>query len=144
MPIKNDGSLEEQSKRLLKYLQITKFGMIALQSAFEKIGIKTPADGTQQAGRYQIRRFTQFEAEMVDVEVGGRIIVYTQFSIAEDDPPFRVALDPPIGNLNQLLAIKINFMIGQAFKELPDMCDNNLVHIRGPASNLYAAYSDLN
>ena len=46
MPIKNDGSLEEQSKRLLKYLQITKFGMIALQSAFEKIGIKTPADGT--------------------------------------------------------------------------------------------------
>ena len=81
---------------------------------------------------------------MVDVEVGGRIIVYTQFSISEDDPPFRVTLDPPIGNLNQLLAIKINFMIGQAFKELPDMCDNNLVHIRGPASNLYAAYSDLN
>ena len=24
------------------------------------------------------------------------------------------------------------------------MCDNNLVHIRGPASNLFTAYSDLN
>ena len=86
--------------------------MIALQLAFDKIGIKTPVDSAKPAGKYQIKRFTQFEAEMVDTEVGGRIIVYSQFSIAEDDPPFRVALDPPIGNLNQLLAIKMNFMIG--------------------------------
>ena len=30
IPLRNDGSYEEQTKRLLQFLQITKFGMIAL------------------------------------------------------------------------------------------------------------------
>ena len=53
---------------------------------------------------------------MVDTELGGALIVFTQFVLLEDDIPFRVVLDPPIGNLNQLLTTKFNFIIGQSFK----------------------------
>ena len=110
---------------MLKYLQVTKFGMIALQSAFEKLGIKTPENGAKPFGKYQVRRFTQFEAEMVDSEIGGTFIVFTHFTLSEDELPFRLVLDPPIGNLNQLLTTKLNFIIGQSFKELPEMFDAN-------------------
>ena len=125
VPIKSEANYSDQARRMLNYLQVTKFGMIALQSAFDKLGIKTPENGAKPVGKYQIRRFTQFEVEMLDTEVGGTLIVFTQFILSEDDMPFRVVLDPPIGNLNQLLSIKFNFIIGQSFKELPEMFDAN-------------------
>ena len=43
VPLRNDGNYLEQAKRLLYFLQVTKFGMIALQGALNHLGIKTPS-----------------------------------------------------------------------------------------------------
>ena len=58
---------------------------------------------------------------MADVEEGGKFVIYTQFLLTDDEAPFRVVLDPPIGNLNQQITSKLNFIIGKYFKLLPGL-----------------------
>ena len=58
---------------------------------------------------------------MIDQEEGGKFQIYTQFSLSENESPFRVVIDPPIGNINQLIGMKLNFIIGKYFKLLRDL-----------------------
>ena len=42
--------------------------------------------------------------EMVDTFEGGKISIFTQYLLENNETPFRVILDPPIGNMNQVIA----------------------------------------
>lgn len=42
--------------------------------------------------------------EMIDTNEGGKITVFSHYLLENNETPFRVILDPPIGNLNQVMA----------------------------------------
>jgi len=42
---------------------------------------------------------------MVDTFEGGKITIFTSYLLNKNETPFRVVLDPPIGNLNTILAV---------------------------------------
>ena len=58
--------------------------------------------------------------EMIDTFEGGKISVFTHYLLENNETPFRVILDPPIGNMNQILAIWINSIINRYYTALPD------------------------
>ena len=79
--------------------------------------------------------------ELIDIEEGGRFQVYTQFMHFENEAPFRVVLDPSIDNFNQIIQLKLNWIVGRYFKLLRDMVPNNSMEIR-KQSDFFTQYSD--
>lgn len=45
---------------------------------------------------------------MLDTQEGGKISIFANYMLENNETPFRVVLDPPIGNLNAVLATHIN------------------------------------
>jgi hypothetical protein len=44
--------------------------------------------------------FNYSAAEVYDVEDGSSLMVYAQYQVNDVENPFKVVLDPPVGNLN--------------------------------------------
>jgi len=79
--------------------------MVALQHALSLLKIKVQPHGGQNPNeRYQVTHYTYFQAEMVDTIEGGKISIFAHYLLESYETPFRVVLDPQIGNLNQVLA----------------------------------------
>ena len=82
--------------------------MIALQHGLAILGIKVPQSvprkGATKQHRFQVTHSTLYQMEMVDTFEGGKITIFTHYLQQNTESPFRVILDPPIGNFNQVMA----------------------------------------
>jgi len=122
LPLRADVNYTLQMDRALTFLSITKFGMIALQHALSLLHIKVPQlhRVPNEKFRFLVTHFTYSRMEMVDTFEGGKITVFTQYLLSHNETPFRVVIDPPVGNLNALLAIEINAIVNRLYQSLPD------------------------
>jgi hypothetical protein len=98
-PLRANSSYAEQATRLLSFIKSTKFGFISLQRVFRKLGIGCELNES----RYRIRLSSYNAVEVYDVEDCTSLLIYAQYQLADQDAPFKVILDPPIGSLNQVL-----------------------------------------
>jgi hypothetical protein len=60
---------------------------------------------------------------MIDTFEGGKIYIFAHYLLESNETPFRVVLDPQIGNLNQVLATQINSIVNRHYISLPDIHD---------------------
>ena len=70
--------------------------------------------------RFQITHFTYYQMEMIDTVEGGKITIFAQYLLENNETPFRVILDPPIGNMNQVIATEFNSIVNKNFIALPE------------------------
>ena len=125
-PIRADVSYTQQFERALGYIAVTKFGFIALQHALSLMKIKVRKQSNskpKRQKRFQVTHSSYLQMEMVDTFEGGKITVFAHYLLNNNETPFRVVLDPPIGNLSAVLAVQINAIVGRHFQSLPDSYD---------------------
>ena len=85
--------------------------------------------------------------EMIDAVEGGRITIFAHYLLENNDTPFRVILDPPIGNMNQVIATQFNSIVNKHYVALNEpllTSANNPQDELTTARDFYESYSKKN
>ena len=97
IPLRAESNYWEQANRALGFIAFTKFGFISILGALGQLGIKSDQP---RNSKFIYTKVSYKEIEFIDQEYGSKISIFTAEPQNDNESPFRVIIDPIIGNLN--------------------------------------------